>query len=333
MKQVAKRKKPRSKPPSKREKTKELPKTTAIVPMPPVEKMTRDRVIAAFDALGITSKLDGQKKKELFVEIALAFNLNPLKRELHAMEISGVLVPEVGYEVYVKRAEKSQRLEYWYTDAKGEIDRKDWRASTYCVTLVVKRKDRKREQRFDAWFNECVGIREDKPNSMWAKRPKFMTWKCAVAMLRIAVPEELGEMPYMDAEYSDEMVEPAHPSIAEPRSVTVTQLTREAGKEDHIAPRNETDEIDAEYEQALNLAKSEVKSMYATMVKSGLYDMEEDEKGHKTIPSLVDAATKAGDGDNPIEALRNLLTSWQIEYAERKAKADTTDAVAEKGWK
>jgi hypothetical protein len=278
-----------------------LPKTEKVKVETPITepRITREKIIQAFDVLGITSKLDSQKKKELFVELALTFNLNPLKRELHAMEISGILVPEVGYEVYVKRAEKSGRLEYWYTEPKGEVDQSDWRKSTYCVTLIVKRKDRKREQRFDAWFNESTGIKDGKPNSMWAKRPKFMTWKCAVAMLRIAIPEELGEMPYIDAEYSAEMVEPEHPQLTEPQEKQLENLGAQLDKElEPIKP----DDLQ------LKTAREELNAVYHSMQQSKLYTKEE----------LEGYAMKASVQKDNLESLRDLAAGWLSDLIDRK---------------
>jgi hypothetical protein len=287
------------------------------------EKMTREKVIRAFDVLGITSKLDGQNKKELFVDLAIAYNLNPMKRELHAMEIAGALVPEVGYEVYIKRAEQSQRLEYWNTEVTGEIDLANWQKSTYCVTLVVKRKDRPKEQRFDSWFSECVGLRDGKPNSMWIKRPRFMTWKCAVAMMRIAFPEVLSEMPYIDAEYSEDMMTEGEkiPSIAEPQPTAGSKVSENGKKIDEPSVEKKPDtleavraEVQATYSDMARVVNT-TKDENGTEVKVRLFSLEELKKHETNI-----LAHKAD-----IEWFHEWLKAQKVELSNRKLDYSLAD--------
>jgi hypothetical protein len=183
---------------------------------PPVngrEIMTEAKIIEAFDALGITSKLDQQKKK-LFIAVAREFNLNPLRREIHAVQVGkddeaggGTLVPVVGYEVYIDRAEETGRLEYWIIEESGEIDNQDWRKSTYKVTLVIKRRDWPKEFKWTVRYVEAVGLKYvqakggHQPNSMWQKRGHFMTQKCAIGQaFRLVFREILRGMPFVDAE-------------------------------------------------------------------------------------------------------------------------------------
>lgn len=181
---------------------------------PARESMTEAKIIEAFDALGITSKLDAQRKK-LFIAVAREFNLNPLRREIHAVKMGGgddeegggVLVPVVGYEVYIDRAEETGRLEYWMLEESGQIDHSDWRKSTYAVTVIIKRRDWPREFRWTVRYVEAVGLKWNKtkgghqPNSMWQKRGHFMTQKCAIGQsFRLVFREILRGMPYIDAE-------------------------------------------------------------------------------------------------------------------------------------
>lgn len=212
----SKAKKPGRKPRAKQIETPK-PKEAAIVirePGPPKrETMTEAKILEAFDVMGITSKLDQQKKK-LFLAVAQEFRLNPLRREIHAVkmgggdddETGGMLVPVVGYEVYIDRAEETGRLEYWYLEETGEIA-EDWRKSTYRVTLVIKRRDWAKEFHWSVRYAEAVGLKWDKaknglcPNSMWRKRGHFMTQKCAIGQgFRLVFREILRGMPYIDAE-------------------------------------------------------------------------------------------------------------------------------------
>ena len=182
------------------------------VPQPQREVMTEAKIIEAFDAMGITAKLS-QPQKRLFIAVAREFQLNPLRREIHAVQMGGddgeggTLVPVVGYEVYIDRAESTGRLEYWYLEETGEIDPNDWRKSTYRVTTIIKRRDWPKEFRWTVRYVEAIGLKYNKtkgtqePNAMWRKRGHFMTQKCTIGQgFRLVFREILRGMPYVDAE-------------------------------------------------------------------------------------------------------------------------------------
>jgi hypothetical protein len=179
---------------------------------PQREVMTEAKIIEAFDAMGITAKLS-QPQKRLFIAIAREFQLNPLRREIHAVQMGGddgeggTLVPVVGYEVYIDRAESTGRLEYWHLEETGEIDPNDWRKSTYRVTTIIKRRDWPKEFRWTVRYVEAIGLKYNKtkgtqePNAMWRKRGHFMTQKCTIGQgFRLVFREILRGMPYVDAE-------------------------------------------------------------------------------------------------------------------------------------
>ena len=201
------------------------------------EHMTEAKILEAFDAMGITAKLNIQQKK-LFLAVAKEFRLNPLRREIHAVKMGGdgdeggTLVPVVGYEVYIDRAEETGRLEYWFIEEAGEIDTSDWRKSTYRVTLVVKRRDWPKEFRWTVRYTEAIGLKYNKtkrilePNSMWRKRGHFMTQKCTIGQgFRLAFRESLRGMPYIDAEIENaengEKPEEEKGELRAPQTLTV----------------------------------------------------------------------------------------------------------------
>lgn len=192
--------------------------------------MTDAEIISAFDVMGITKKLNDEQAK-LFLAVAKEFRLNPLRREIHAVSMgeegASILVPVVGYEVYIDRAEATGRLEYWTVEESGEVNREDWRKSTFTCTLIAKRRDWPKEFRWPVRYVESVGLKWNSkvgmlvPNSMWMKRPTFMTRKCAIGQgLRELFRDVLRGMPYIDAEmqYQDNGEQPEErPVLQEPK--------------------------------------------------------------------------------------------------------------------
>ena len=106
-------------------------------PTVPVE-VQRQTVLDFLTAFGLASQLTEPEKLQ-FIEIAQAFHLNPFKREIHvAVYGEGEyrrLSIITGYEVYLKRAERTGKLDGWKAWVEGEgdamkalveIHRKDW---------------------------------------------------------------------------------------------------------------------------------------------------------------------------------------------------------------
>jgi phage recombination protein Bet len=120
-----------------------------------------------------------------FIQICKAFQLNPFIREVYGIPFGDKFNIIVGYEVYLKRAERSGLLAGWraWTDGAGptmkgciEITRKDWTAPFY----------------HEVYFEEY-----DQHNTMWKTKGRTMIKKVAIAQgFRMCFPEELGGMPY-----------------------------------------------------------------------------------------------------------------------------------------
>ena len=210
---------------------------------PQREVMTEAKIIEAFDAMGITAKLS-QPQKRLFIAVAREFQLNPLRREIHAVQMGGddgeggTLVPVVGYEVYIDRAESTGRLEYWHLEETGEIDPNDWRKSTYRVTTIIKRRDWPKEFRWTVRYVEAIGLKYNKtkgtqePNAMWRKRGHFMTQKCTIGQgFRLVFREILRGMPYVDAEIENvtngELHEEEKGELRAPQTLAIAKTNAE----------------------------------------------------------------------------------------------------------
>lgn len=121
-----------------------------------------------------------------FCSIAKAYGLNPFKREIHFVKYGnqpGQTI--VGYETYIKRAERTGLLDGWSVG----IDKDDVGEK---AVLEIHRKDRNYSFRWEAYRKEF-----DKQQSTWKTMPFFMLKKVAISQgFRLAFPEEIGGMPY-----------------------------------------------------------------------------------------------------------------------------------------
>lgn len=162
-----------------------------------------------------------------FLELCQAYKLNPFKREIYAVGYNGKFNIITGYEVYLKRAERTGKLNGWTcvtnennTRAKITIHRKDWQYP----------------------FEHEVLMSEVKQNSpIWTKMPIFMMKKvCIEQGFRLCFPDEMGGMPYGEEEVSyDEVI----------RSEAVVEPTK------NVTPTNDREELKKileTYEAALN---------------------------------------------------------------------------------
>ena len=135
--------------------------------------------------------LNKVKDTEILKAVAVAkhLGLDPVKKEVHFVPYSGSVQMIVSYTEYIKRAERSGKLNGWKVDfgkdelgeyAQIEIHRKDW----------------------DTPFIWKVYMEEAKLDSpTWKKMPRFMLRKVAIAQgFRLAFPEETAELPYEEAE-------------------------------------------------------------------------------------------------------------------------------------
>lgn len=126
------------------------------------------------------------KELYMFMGIAKSYNLNPFKREIHFIKYgSSPGQTVVGYETYIKRAEKTGFLDGWEctTDEKKAY-------------VTIYRKDRAKPFKWEVDFSEF-----NTGQSTWKKMPKFMLKKVAIAQaFRLCFPEDLGGLPYMPEE-------------------------------------------------------------------------------------------------------------------------------------
>ena len=135
--------------------------------------------------------LNKVKDEEILKAVAVAkhLGLDPVKKEVHFVPYSGSVQMIVSYTEYIRRAERSGKLDGWKVEY-GKDDLGEY------AKIIIRRKD------WSEPFEWKVYIEEAKQNSpTWEKMPRFMLRKVAIAQgFRLAFPEETAELPYEEAE-------------------------------------------------------------------------------------------------------------------------------------
>lgn len=192
-----------------------------------------------------------QKYATQFVELCKANQLNPFKRECYAVGYGDNWNIITGYEVYIKRAERTGKLDGWECKVEGEGDNK-------YAELVIYRKDWSHPFHHYVYFAEAVQKKRDgSVNSMWAKMPSFMLRKVCIAQgFRLCFPDELGGMPYT----SDELPEVEQPPMRDVTPTTEKVVIEETEKQSNDFTEtfynllnNYKDKLGVNYETAYNV--------------------------------------------------------------------------------
>ena len=184
-----------------------------------VSLITDSELLMHLDNLGLTSKLT-EGEKNTYLQIAKSFNLNPFKREIHVSKYGEGSYAKMsiitGYEVYIKRAERSGLLDGWDCKTEGTVKDNDLKA-----IITIYRKDRKFPFVHEVYYSEYV--QKTKTGSITQFWEKAITMIKKVAMsqgFRLCFSDELGGMPYT----SEEMPEQTHDIRYEEIKSTVTVI-------------------------------------------------------------------------------------------------------------
>lgn len=168
-----------------------------------VETVSREKVIEYVKAFGLNNTLE-RNEIEQFLCIAYEFNLNPFKREIYCVAYGRgdkrKLSIITGYEVYLKRAERSGFLDGWNVEIfKEDNDMK--------ARITIYRKDQKNPFVHEVYYSEYAQKNwKGEVTKFWKEKPVTMLKKVAMAQgFRLCFPCELGGMPYTADEVSDEM--------------------------------------------------------------------------------------------------------------------------------
>lgn len=176
--------------------------------------------------------------KEIFMSFGVikSLNLNPHKREVHLVKYKQAdkLSIVVGYEVYLKRAERSGKLAGWEAGT-SEDKKKTW--------VKIWRNDWTKP-----FYWEVVLSEFDKGHATWKQIPSFMGKKVAIAQgFRLCFPDELGGMPYTKEEHQVYDIVNVTPKSTKP-DVEMPKSTKETEKEAETEQEPETEESDPQEE-------------------------------------------------------------------------------------
>ena len=134
-----------------------------------------------------------------FIEIAAAMKLNPFLNEIHAISYNTKEGPVfkcvTGYMVYIKRAERSGKLNGWEVSSANV-------GGQMVSTVTIYRKDWEKPFRHSVRFNEVAQWGTDgQLSKLWRKMPAFMCEKACISQgFRLCFPDELAGMPYTKEE-------------------------------------------------------------------------------------------------------------------------------------
>lgn len=178
--------------------------------------ITREKLLEFLKIAGVAQKLNEQEKLQ-FVEIAQAYQLNPFKREIYCntygqgqYRTTSIIT---GYEVYIKRAERTGQLNGWHVEVEGSVKDNSLKA-----VITIHRKDWAQPFTHEVYFEEvCQKTKDGRLNSIWSKMPRFMTKKVAIAQgFRLCFSDELGGMPYT----ADELPQEEKPQVVAKPTLT-----------------------------------------------------------------------------------------------------------------
>lgn len=188
-----------------------------LMPQQSKEIISKETLCKYLDTFTGANALE-PKEREMFLEVAIAFNLNPFKREIYCIAYgkgdNRKLSIIVGYETYLKRAESTGKLNGWKVWTEGSIATNDLKA---CI--AIKRKDWEDPFCHEVFYSEYVQMKDEYvdnrktgkkyPNAMWASKPITMLKKVVIAQsFRLCFSEDMGGLPYTADELPPEMSQP-----------------------------------------------------------------------------------------------------------------------------
>lgn len=131
------------------------------------------------------------KQQNMFMQLAIRNQLDPFKREIYAIAYGNDFNIVTGYQVYIQKATATGLLDGWECVALYDANNK-----LKGARITIYRKDFKYPFVWEVALSEF-----DKGRSSWKIMPAFMIKKVCIGQgFRLAFPNELGGMPYLQEE-------------------------------------------------------------------------------------------------------------------------------------
>lgn len=168
---------------------------------PPATEVQKQTLLDYLVVNGLSQELTEAEKTQ-FVAVCQAFGLSPWKREVYATVYGEGSYRRfsviTGYEVYLKRAERTGRLNGWSARIEGEGEQ-------LRAIVTIHRKDWAEPLIHEVFFAEAVQRKKDGSlTAFWSKMPRFQLKKvCISQAFRLCFPDELGGLPYDASELPD----------------------------------------------------------------------------------------------------------------------------------
>jgi phage recombination protein Bet len=160
--------------------------------------ITEAKITEYLQTFGLAKKLQPHKIGQ-FTRIACEFQLNPFKREIYCVAYGSgdnrTCSIIVGYEVYIKRAERTGKLDGWKVWVEGE-------GENLKALVEINRKDWQHPFTHEVYWKEAVQKKKGgEVTSFWTRMPRFQLKKVAISQgFRLCFPDELDGLPYDGAE-------------------------------------------------------------------------------------------------------------------------------------
>ena len=179
-----------------------------------------EKIGTYLETMNLTGKLTKSEVQQ-FVEISQAFGLNPFKREIYASKFGDKFSIIVGFETYIKRAERTGKLSGWSVTTFGDINRQNVAESKIKAVITINRKDWEHPFIHEVWFEEYAQkTNAGVLNRFWKEKPITMIKKVAMSQgFRLCFSDELGGMPYTAEEIGNESIDIQHVEIKQPEPI------------------------------------------------------------------------------------------------------------------
>lgn len=256
------------------------------------------------DFLKISNPNIELKDRKTFIELAKAFNLNPFMREIYLVSyknkqgaINSSII--VGYEVYIKRAERTGLLNGWQCITDGTINYEEPQRSTMKAIITIHRKDFAtpfiHEVYFSEYFKTKLNFQTQKQEltEFWRDKPITMIKKVAIGQgFRLCFPNDLGGLPYLKEELG----------VNEEKEINPVDYDE--------YDENDADEVVWGFEKI-----QDPKTKMSEKIKNSIIEIEKSEKDTETKKTEIEEKKKKIENFKTEKKINEIEYKFCIQYA------------------